>query len=377
MRTLPLNKVLKAGPRNPRSTETVFSRGASRNVALYKAMVDGVPKHQLDPRKLFEFSGQICHELRDPSDRELLSRRLGQYLNGRRRGRLRLPHRFPESIRALTLLSRCEIRAVAYWVKPSMSANCTVDHRTAGIIHGLAPGMMWTRITGAVAPSLETVVKRLPRTQVPRVTRAVWPSSPDIFEVLEMSRRGKNLPPRDKLPLTVPNCITKKSVSDDIRLASGIVRQQIVGVRLNMGVPEKFLGYFRRHHGFLILVSRYKIPAGLVRFLLSLWIRTPTSLWLVENCRFKRFLKRHVPTDFVRGGSVSKDGEITDDAVERVGSPLPPSEEDNLPLTWPPWSPEKVLYFLAEVDLLGLYPNSANDKRRVRLSPSSFELWYG
>jgi hypothetical protein len=316
---------------------------------------------RLDPRKMFSLSGRILRDVREPSDRELLSRRLGEFLSRKRRGKLRLPRRFPESVHALSYLTRGQIRRMAYWVNPSMSASCTVDHRTARIMHCLAGSMIWTRVTDPVPSGHEAVVRRLPSKLAPRSTREVWPSAPDLFEITAQSRSGRIALLQDNLPLKVNNCLTRKAVSDDIRLATRIVRQQIVGIRTGMGVPEKFLGYFRRRHGFLILSTRYNLPSGLVRFLLAKWIVVPTSLWLVEPCPFRTFLRRRRATDFVRDALVA--APVSDQASEeRVGSPNTNSYLSYKSLYVPPLTQYQEILILNEIQAQGLFPSSQRRK---------------
>jgi len=302
VRALPASVASTAGlqSRSGKTKSTLIDRGVSPRSVKVGCDV----KRRLDPRKLFELSGSVLAQLGQQHDRELLSRRLGQYLRRERRGRLHLPNRFPEPVKALRYLSRAQITQVAYWVNPSMSSRCTVSDHTASIIHQIAPGMMWTDTRRTPSDAMAEVVKRLPQQLAPRVARPVWPSSPDLFEIMEMSRRGKATLFLDKIPLTVKDCLTKSRVADDIRLASRIVRQQIVGVRTAVGVPIQWIGYFRHRYGFLILSTRHNIPSGLVRFLIGQWIKTPTSLWLVEPCPFKIFLRRHRYSDFIREAPV-------------------------------------------------------------------------
>jgi len=316
---------------------------------------------RLDSRKLFRLSGMILREVRDPSDRELLSRRLSDYLSRKRRGRLCLPRRFPQPVHTLSYLTRGQIRQMAYWVNSSMSANCTVDHRTASIMHRLAGGMIWTRVAEAAPSGHEAVVKRLPTKLVPRSTRAVWPSAPDLFEIVEQSRAGRIALIQDRIPLTVSGCLTRKAVSDDIRLASRIVRQQIVGIRFNMGVPEKFLGYFRRRYGFLILSTRHNLPSGLVRFLLARWIVTPTSLWLVEPCPFRNFLRRHRATDFIRD-TICENRVIDPVVAERVGSPKVNSFLSYKSLYTPPLTQYQEVLILQAIQDQGLFPHRSKTR---------------
>lgn len=276
----------------------------------------------LDPRKLFELSGQILQEIPDRSDRELLSRRIGDYLSSKRRGRLNLPRRLGSSALRLSQLSKYQLRYVAYWVNPSMSLLCGVDRATEQTMHRIAPGMVWTVTGDTPVYASQEVVSRLPGKLVPRSARAAWPSAPDLFEIMEQSRQGRCALRLDKIPLTVNNHLTKRDVSDNIRVASRIVRRQIVGVRINVKVPEKFLGYFRRRHGFLILSTRHNLPSGLVRYLISRWIQWPTSLWLVMPCSFRRFLNRSLRSEFLR--SQDTDPEVKpQEGSGRVSSPNP------------------------------------------------------
>lgn len=319
-------------------------------------------KTRLDPRKFFDLSGWILRDLREPSDRELLSRRLGEYLGRKRRGRLCLPRRFPQSVHALSYLPRRQIQQMAYWVNPSMSATHTVPNNVAGIMHRLAGDMIWTRVAEAAPGGHEAVVKRLPSRLSPRSTRAVWPSVPDLFEISAQSRTGRLALVRDRIPLTVPNCLTRKAVSDDIRLASRIVRRQIVGIRFNMEVPWKFLGYFRRQHGFLILSTRHNLPAGLVRFLLAKWIVMPTSLWLVEPCPFRLYLRRHTYTDFIRVPLAT--GPVFDrPSVERVGSPKVNSFLSYESLYTPRLTQYQEVLILDYIQARGLFPSRSTTKR--------------
>jgi hypothetical protein len=159
--------------------------------------------------------------------------------------------------------------------------------------------------------------------------RAMWPSTPDLFEMMELSRRGYEISGLDRRKITVKHCLSPGLVKDDIRLATRIVKSNIVGVRTEIEVPNKYIRHFRRYQGFLILTTRYAIPSGVVRFLLAQWIKLPTSLWLVENCPFKIFLKRHAYRDFVSVAVVVKPVKDRKNHVW-VGSPITPSSSSKL-----------------------------------------------
>lgn len=297
------------------------------------------------------------------SDRELLSHCLGQYLNGSRRGKLRLPHRL-QAVSHLTNLSRAQIRKVAYWSKPVMSSSHRVSRSVAEFLHRVAPMRIWTHYTETVKFGLSTVGTRLPRRQAPRCARNVWPSTPDLFEITEMSRRGIPLPIRDTIPIVVENHLTRSEVKGDCRLASRIVATNIVGLRDIVGLPEKFLGSFRSYCGFSILVNRYAIPIGLVRFLIARWISSPASLWLVENCPFRIFLKRHRSTDFIRQRSSPITVENCNVREEGGDSPKTKNEPHDM---WSIYVPRMHLFqetsILMEVSRQRCFPTQANRLR--------------
>lgn len=234
-------------------------------------------------------------------DRIILQNRLNEYLNGRRRGKLRLPKHFPQEVRRLCDMSKTQIRISQYWVKPNSEVRHRLDRSVANWLHQVAPGYLWTR-TGD-SPVLEAsrvAVPRLSKTRAPRSTRALWPSTPTFTEMLVSSRIGSKTPVRDNFKsLAVDNCLTLRETRESHVLITRIVRRQIVGVRAEVEVPGKFLKYFRYRHGFLILSVRHCLPIGLVRFLTAQWIKCPTSLWLVEPVRFKHYLRRHTFWDFI------------------------------------------------------------------------------
>lgn len=249
---------------------------------------------------MFDISSALRKLLVSEADRLNLLHRVGSYLRGKRPGKLRLPAYFPPEVRALRELSKRQLANVVYWVKPDTS----VTHRSPKSMEDFAkqviPGGIWNRQSHCDSHMANRArCHRLSKTKMPRHARTLWPSTPSVSELLEMSRRGRSVRGLEPTPSwTVPNCLTRSQVSDDIRLASRIVSQQIVGIRSAVKVQEEFLPYFRYRHGFLILTVRYKIPSGLVRFLLSQWIRFPHNLWIVENRRFRSYLKCHSALEF-------------------------------------------------------------------------------
>jgi hypothetical protein len=289
-----------------------------------------------------------------------LAARLNQYLNGVRRGRLRLP----SSLRAagrLTELSKTQIRKVAYWCKPVTHPGYRVTRGVAEYLHQVLPGRCWTATGPRPVYSHSRVGNRLPKRCKPRDARPTWPSSPDLAEIVEMSRRGISVPIQDKFPIVVKHHIARGDVKKDILLASRIVATNIVGLRSEVEVPQKFSGHFREYCGFSILVNRYGIPAGLTRFLLGQWIKCPTSLWLVEPCPFRIFLKRHVRSDFIRQTALPRDNLVVAPGGDGMASPIETCEPGD---AWSIYSPR--LHLLQEVSILmeismqGCFPRRAN-----------------
>lgn len=318
----------------------------------------------LDEKRFLDFSSAV-HRLLDDKQKALLASRLGKYLDRNRRGRLNLPKWFPKPFQALRDLSRAQIAKWAYWTNSSMSTYGLVSTSTAGFLHRAAPGGIWTRTSvSLVQKDQSEVVKRLPRRLAPRVASAVWPSTPDIFEMLEMSRRGISIPSRDKVPITVKDCLSRRAVSDDIRIATLLVRQQIVGLRSSVEVPRKFLGHFRRLHGFLILTTRFSIPAGLVRFLLAQWVCCPTSLWLVQPISFKSYLKRYRASDFIREASCAVPEPLVPVSLGGEGNPKPVEEPvDNWSIYWPRLHLFQETSIAMEITRQGCWPSRSKTKK--------------
>jgi len=281
---------------------------------------------------MFSLSATLTQSLTDPGDRETLSKRISAHLASKRRGKLRLPSHFPKEVLALSELGKAQLRREVFWVKPHTSSTHRLSNRMVRFSTTVIRGGLWNR-SSATDDHMANVVgtHRLRATDWPRGARYLWPSTPSASELLEMSRRGvlhRGLEPNPRH--TVKDCLSRRQVSDDIRLATSIVADKIIGIRSSVKVPREFLKYFRYRWDFLILTVRWCIPAGLVRFLLSRWVCAPTSLWLVENCRFKNFLKVHTADEFkTRQQRVSVASVSLASTPHGIGSPLaPPSVLD-------------------------------------------------
>lgn len=278
------------------------------------------------PFQLLGWKGSFYRFLTDRGDRNILFQRVSAYLRAKRGGRLRLPLHFPPEVKRLCELSKAQLAQCVY----RFNANDTLQHRVKRSVleHAkrVIPGGIWSRQSGADSHWANVAGShRLRKTDWPRSTRSLWPSTPSVFELLEMSRKGVLHLGRDDTPRPrVENALSRQLVSDNIRLATDIVAKYIVGIRSSVEIPEKFLRYFRYRDGFLILTVRWSLPPGLVRKLLSQWILAPFNLWLKDNCSFRNFLKSHSVDEFkTRSQRSEADSGTLSYLSSGVSSPFP------------------------------------------------------
>lgn len=256
----------------------------------------------LQPEKIFEISSVLSRMVPVQEDRETLFRRLRNYAYTKRRGRLRLPAYFSAKVRALSDLTKSQIRDMLYWVKPSTGLAFPLRKREHQRVVQLSAVPIWNRRSASDCHTAHSVgLYRLSKRDVPSTRRALWPSAPSFTEMLEMSRRGVSpLSVHASPRYSVKNGITRRDLSDNIRLATRIVASQIVGIRSSVEIPEAWLRWFRYRYGFSILSVRYKLPSGLVRFLLAQWIKCPSNLWLLDHCPLRVYLRKHTADEFLR-----------------------------------------------------------------------------
>jgi hypothetical protein len=243
----------------------------------------------------------------------------------RRRGNFQLPARLRDNRRLHALfsgLTKSQVRDLAFWVRPENAFELRLNNRQFEHCRQVSPGLLWNPpcvVTREEARSVEKY--RLSQRDWPRNARPLWPSTPTFAEMLVASRTGHSFSGFRKPPRAV-NDRLRLCHLDDIRVAARVVTNNIIGIRAYpLVVPSKFLRWFRYRQGFLILVVRYNYPAGLIRFLISQWIKNPCSLWLQEKCHLRYYLRSqdlaaYQPRAVSPGPSVSLEPEI-----ERVGTP--------------------------------------------------------
>lgn len=229
------------------------------------------------------------------SDRVLLMRRLVAKLTGARRGPLKVPDHFPEVVKRLSRLTKSQLRDTVYWCHTNERTDYSLNQRLISYIRQVQPGGCIRTVNRNLSVHLRQseLVKPLPVSDWPRLgTRAAWPSTPTLIESLEMGRRGLAPEPIKTVREPVKYRITRAHFNSDVGMRARLISHQIVGIRSDIEVPKKFLGYFSYRWEFLILSVRHNLPAGLVRFLTGQWIRNPHNLWLREKYSFKNFLKK-------------------------------------------------------------------------------------
>lgn len=270
--------------------------------AYTEAVRKGLKQPCIQTRRIFDLDGGLLKALPKQSDRTLLRSRISQWLSGLRRGKLRLPDHFPQEVRRITELSKTQVRRSQYWMKSSTEIHHRIPRTMVTWLRKVAPSTIWA--TNGKVPIVyanSVGLPRLNKREIPRNPRTLWPPVQTFSEMLYCSRTGKSLPVQDNFKrLKVFNHLSPLDVHKHCDLATRIVRRNVVGIRFEMEVPRKFLRHFRYRDGFLILTVRHCLPIGLVRFLLSQWIKCPNSLWLLEQVRFKTFLKRKRFSDFIR-----------------------------------------------------------------------------
>jgi hypothetical protein len=164
--------------------------------------------------------------------------------------------------------------------------------------------------------------------------RPAWPSSPTFFEKMDQLRRGFTYP---EMPApSVTRRVSLADFNDSIDLANRIISFNVIGIRSNVEIPSKYLGHFRYRWNMLILTT-YKCPPGLARFLASRWLCDPTSLWLERAVPLKKFL-REVPVAIINrsflgqidfdpsasGSDYEYESETFSDSYEVGGMSAPP-----------------------------------------------------
>lgn len=244
---------------------------------------------------MFDLAGWILRALPRVADRKLFLHRVLFKLHGVRRGRLRLPRDFPPEVRALSELTTSQLRQTVYANLADDRVTYRADSSVINFVHQVMPdGRLRTvNVDNAVHVWQRKHTRVLPQQDWPRLgTRPAWPSSPSIMESIEMARRGLVALPVNKKRRAVENHIRLSELNGNAELRARIVAKNVLAIRSDVKVPAKWLGHFHYRWNFLILTGSYKMPVGLVRFLIGQWARNPHNLWLQDKTSFKSYLKK-------------------------------------------------------------------------------------
>lgn len=207
--------------------------------------------------------------------------------------------------------TRANTRDFPRWVYHAHNvAPPVLDQETAlQIRQGLPAGSVRTGYNdNVVAWRQATGVRKLRPQDWPSICgKPAWPSSPSFNEWLEMCRRGAKS--SGDIAPTIPSgrtCRVRLGQFNDFReLVVRVASTQIVGVRADVEVPQKFWGSFRYRWGFLILTAPC-LSIGLARFLVGRWCTDPCSLWLARRVTLKQYL-RAVPAPLMERALASKE----------------------------------------------------------------------
>jgi len=249
----------------------------------------------------FELARWIKELLSSQSDRNTVKSRIINFMTGVRRGSLKLPEHLPSEVRALTKMTKSQLRSCVYYVKASDADGLRLTKSQSTYIREVMPHGCVRTVHGCVAVHewQRRVVRPLPESDWPRLgTRAAWPSTPTITELLEMGRRGLTPLPIRPVRYPVFRRVSLAQFNSDAGLCRRVILDNVVGVRSDIKVPGKYLEYFSYRWGFLILDVRSNVPIGLARWLAGQWIRNPSNLWLQDKCSLKTFLRETSSTRF-------------------------------------------------------------------------------
>lgn len=121
-----------------------------------------------------------------------------------------------------------------------------------------------------------------------------WPCFPTLAESWEMMHRGKVPMHHQYDPVATGITRDYRIPTKQVKPGSSVkaVVQFVIGVRADVEVPRKFLGYFRYRWGFLILKRRGSLPKELVAKLVSIWKRRFSAIWLKTPIRYSEALTR-------------------------------------------------------------------------------------
>jgi len=142
----------------------------------------------------------------------------------------------------------------------------------------------------------------------------LYPTSPTFLERLEMIRSDVS---SERVQLYGRYVRVSLSVfNENSRLAVRLIGHRVYGLRSDVEVPNKWFGYFRYCNGFSIVTAPRAMPIGLARFLASIWVTDPHSLWLERPETLKQSLRR-VPVKFLKFiGDTKSDFSFESDSEE-------------------------------------------------------------
>lgn len=266
--------------------------------------------------KILDLAWPFRCRYRSEKERRFLIGRVRSYAYGHRRGSFKLPSSSEvakELVAEVSKMTKRQIRERLYLVRPSLAADSVALRSTFDFANRVLSRVVW-RVQGSTSLDCARRVDthRLDKRDWPRNPRSLWPSSPSVSELLVMTRSGKSVSCHNmwKPPKVAGNSLRVHDLKSNLKCATRVVADNVVGLRSTVSVPKQFLPWFRYRDGILFLTVRYSLPAGLVRLILGEWIKSPYNLWLQVNCRLKYYLRLHDTSGKSGEGAVDTVGEL-------------------------------------------------------------------
>jgi len=187
--------------------------------------------------RLFEYSQLIQKSCSSESERKFLIGRLQSFVNGRRRGSLKLPARFKTLAIALSNLTKGQIRQMVWAVRPTGTFERPLPKWAFDSVKAVLPQTLWSTIDFSFDSVARRVdCHRLAKREWPRSARSLWPSSPSFTEMLGMSRCGESPSGLGK-PNFGPKVHARKRDLDCPRFATRMLNN-IIAIRPCVGTTE-------------------------------------------------------------------------------------------------------------------------------------------
>jgi len=199
------------------------------------------------------------------------------------------------------------VHSALQWATKGCSVPVGIDRS-----HGFARERLYRVTRGSLTHARQArAVPRLPRSRWPSHDgQLLWPTFPTLNESWEMYMRGKSPASiQTMLPRRADGSLEKRPLRQvKPGSAARAVSKFVLGIRADIEVPRKFLGYFKYRWGFLILRRHGFLKRDFVTYVTKLWKSEFSGMFLKVPIRYNDAL-RLIPSTmyytllgFVAGG---------------------------------------------------------------------------